>query len=100
MAIVLLTVLLLAVWVLVVLSSCFYRQDLYLYRLLPHIRGSANANITCLWRSISRLIEEGRVTKDQTLYIQMDGGSENANQTLLRFAAWLCQKGIFRTVSG
>lgn len=75
------------------------RQHVHVYRLFPHIKGSENANMTCLWRTIVSMIEHGLMPKDQKLFIQMDGGSENTNQTLIRFAAWLCQQRICRSVS-
>lgn len=76
------------------------RQDLHLYRCLPHIKGGANTIITCLWRSICTLIEAGWFPKDGRLYLQVDGASENANQQMPRFASWLCQQKICRTVRG
>lgn len=75
-------------------------QDLHIYRIFPHIKGGANTILTCLWRSICALIRAGRFPKDGYLFLQIDGASENANQQMPRFASWLCQQKICRTVRG
>lgn len=80
--------------------SSLGRQDLYLFRYLPHVSGGANAVITCIWLAIVSLIKLRRFPKDQTLFLQVDGASDNINQTMLRFACWLCQKKICKTVCG
>ena len=77
-----------------------YSQDLHIYRCFPHLPGGANAIITCLWRSICTLIGAGRFPKDGRLYLQVDGASDNVNQQMPRFASWLCQQKICRTVRG
>jgi len=44
------------------------------------------------------LIGSGWVLKDKRLMIQIDGASDNVNDTMLKFCAWLCQQKIARTV--
>jgi len=77
--------------------SCI-RQLLHLHHVYPWIGTSANLTITCLWKTIKMLIETKRMPIGKTLFIQVDGAADNINQTMLRFLAWLCQKGICKTV--
>lgn len=81
-----------------VLAALHRRQHLYAYRCLPHLEGGANLTITCLWRTICSMIEEGCFPRDKTLYLQIDGGSENVNRVMPQFACWLCQNKICNTV--
>lgn len=75
-----------------------HRQTLHIYRLFPHIAADANANLTCLWLTLAWLINNGKSAKDGTLYLQVDGASDNINNTLLKLASFLCQKHYFKRV--
>lgn len=80
--------------------SSLGRQDFFVFRYLPHISCTANAVITCIWRAICYLIKMGRFPKNKKLFLQLDGAGDNVNQTMLRFASWLCQEQICKTVRG
>lgn len=82
-------------------GGCYvlYRQELHLYKVFPWIPQGANLTITCLWRSIKDLVERGVMQRNRIVFLQVDGASDNINQTMFRFLAWLCQKKICRTVS-
>ena len=81
------------------LCHALVSQLLHLQRVLKYCGGGANTTITALWNTICMLIETGRMPKDKRLMIQLDGASDNVNHTMLRFASWLCQQKICRTVS-
>ena len=74
------------------------RQLLYLHRVFPWVPPDRNLTITCLWKTIKALVATRRINLDRTLFLQVDGASDNANQTMLQFLSWLCQKRIFRVV--
>ena len=75
------------------------RQILWVHRLFPHIGKGGNTNCTAIWKSLVWLIDQGMIPKAKKLFLQVDGGAENVNETFLSFCAWLVQKGIFSTVS-
>ena len=80
-------------------SAVVGRPLLHLHQAFPWSGGGANQTITCLWKTTKYLIETSTTPLGQTLFVQVDGASDNVNQTVLRFLAWLCQQGVCRTVS-
>ena len=84
--------------ILALTPDIYHRQLLDIYRLPIYLRTGANANISCIWLTVKKLLEGGVISMDKTLFLQVDGGSENANQTLLQFMAMLCQKKFFSRV--
>lgn len=82
---------------LVIYTQC-HRDLLHMYRVLPHVDAGANVTVECLWRTIRAMIESGHNTKDKTLFLQLDGASDNSNVTVRRFCAWLVQEGWYKEV--
>lgn len=73
------------------------RDLLHAYRVFPHVDAGANVTVECLWRTIRVMIERGN-TKDKTLFVQLDGASDNSCVTVRRFGGWLVQQGWYREV--
>lgn len=75
------------------------RNELHLHQVFPWISTGANLTISCIWKTIKDLIERGRMPLDRTLFLQVDGATDNVNHTMIKFLCWLCQQKICRTVS-
>lgn len=63
-----------------------------MYRTFPHISKGANLTIHCVCLFLNRWSEQHNGKYPTYLYIQCDGGSENANQTFLGFLELLVAK--------
>ena len=60
----------------------------------PQVKHDSNLNLTCLHDTIMALLEqEGELPR--TLYLQVDGGSENKNQWMLSYLSLLVEVGLF-----
>jgi hypothetical protein len=62
----------------------FHNQALHLYLISPFVQTGGNLTLTCLVRSLQQLAAAGKVFPT-TLYLQVDGGTENWNLTLFAF---------------
>jgi hypothetical protein len=71
-----------------------HRDLLDLYRVYPHVDAGANVTVQCLWLTIKRMIERGS-TSSKTLFVQLDGASDNACVTVRRYCAWVVQQGWY-----
>jgi hypothetical protein len=69
-----------------------------LYETFANVRNGTNLSITCLLKEIARRAAANNGTLPDVLFVQMDGGPENRNKTMLAFAAFLVSRRVFRKV--
>ncbi len=69
-----------------------------LYRTFPHIAKSADLVIFCLFKELARWAQEHNDTFPEVWYIQIDGGSENANKYVLAFLEYLVTLRLVRRI--
>jgi hypothetical protein len=76
-------------------------QEFVIYRSFDNVRKDSSLAIHCMLlqieRRLSRDAELNRKSPD-TLFSQMDGGSENYNKTTLAIYALLVACGVFKTI--
>lgn len=68
------------------------------YRPGPTLGKSANVTIYCLMREIEEWKARNNDQFPEVLYIQIDGGADNANKTLIAWCEYLVAKRMARTV--
>ena len=69
-----------------------------LYRTFPHVAKSADLVIYCLLKELERWYNEHNSTFPEIWYIQIDGGSENANKYVLAALEYLVIKRLVRKI--
>lgn len=73
-------------------------RDFVLYRTFPHVPKSADLVIFCLLNELERWYHEHNCLFPETWYIQVDGGSENANKYVLACLEYLVTKRMVRKI--
>jgi len=73
-------------------------QGFTLYRTFPHVRKCADLVIFCLFKELEEWANAHNGKYPEVWYIQVDGGSENANKTLLAALEFLIIKRIVRKI--
>jgi hypothetical protein len=72
-------------------------QCFKIYRTFNNIRNDANSNIHCLLMHLeARYNKYGRLP--DTIFIQADGGAENANKTMLAMCELLIHRGLTKEI--
>jgi len=76
-------------------------QEFVIYRTFDNVRKDSSLAIHCMLlqieRRLRRDVELNRKSPD-TLFVQMDGGSENYNKTTFAIYALLVACGVFKTI--
>jgi len=62
----------------------------------PQVRHDTNLSLTCLHHTLMEELKEGPPV--DTLYVQVDGGSENKNQWVLAYFVLLISLGLFTKI--
>lgn len=68
------------------------------YRPAPTLGKSANVTIYCLLKEIEAWRRRHSNQFPETLYVQIDGGGDNANKSLHAFCEFLVAKRMVKTV--
>ena len=72
------------------------RFDAYISE--PQVRHDSNLALTCLHNTLMALLAEDGDEHPDTMYLQVDGGSENKNQWVLAYLATLINLGVFKKI--
>ena len=65
----------------------------------PQVKHDSNLNLTCLHTTLMKVLESYEPgTSPRTLYLQVDGGSENKNQWMISYLSLLIEVGLFDKV--
>jgi hypothetical protein len=76
----------------------FSLLDLYIFRNHPHVKKGANTTIYCLSKFLDEYKRKNKGHYPEELYIQFDGGAENANKTVLAYLEYLVAKRTIRKI--
>jgi len=73
-------------------------HGLTIYRSFPTVSADSDFTIYCLLQELRKWSEKHKGVYPDTWYIQIDGGSENANQYLLAAMEYLCIKRLCKKI--
>ena len=73
-------------------------HGLTIYRSFPTVSADSDFTIYCLLQELRKWAEKNNGTYPNTWYIQIDGGSENANQYLFAAMEYLCIKRVVKRI--
>ena len=73
-------------------------HNLTIYRSFPTVKADSDFTIYCLLEELRKWTAANRGVYPDTWYIQIDGGSENANQYLFAAMEYLCIKRLCKRI--
>ncbi|KAJ1436461.1 hypothetical protein B484DRAFT_428616 [Ochromonadaceae sp. CCMP2298] len=79
-------------------GALVHGQGLTLFRNLPHVGKGSNLAIHTILLILDKWRREHEGNFPEEMYVQLDGGAENANKYVLAFMDWLVSKRIVKRV--